>query len=174
MRKVIVTSVLTFIFLVAFWPFADAEMAKEGTVSGTSVYGGTYNVMPLEKDTYVVTFEHTGVLTDDTGEGPLHNMSVHCVGFHYYEKNIAKKSIGYIVFTDPDGDKVLTDFTDIEYPRTAKVKKGTMELLGGTGKFAGIEGTWEYTRYGVRPAVKGTYQGVSKQKGSWKIPPSNQ
>lgn len=70
MRKVIVTSVLTFIFLVAFWPFADAEMAKEGTVSGTSVYGGTYNVMPLEKDTYVVTFEHTGVLTDDCNVSP--------------------------------------------------------------------------------------------------------
>ncbi|MCK4788476.1 MAG: hypothetical protein KAV87_32345 [Desulfobacteraceae bacterium] len=170
MRKIIVASVLTFIFLVAFGPLADAQMAKQGTFSGTAVYSGTYKVMPLEKDTYVVTFEHTGVLTSDTGKGPLHNMSVHCVGFHYYEKGIAKKSMGYEVYTDPDGDKVLTEFTDLEYHRTAKVKKGTVKFLGGTGKFAGIEGTFEYTRYTVRPAVKGTYQGISKLKGSWKLP----
>lgn len=81
MRKVIVTSVLTFIFLVAFWPFADAEMAKEGTVSGTSVYGGTYNVMPLEKDTYVVTFEHTGVLTDDCN---VHQKKCQFLRDHFY------------------------------------------------------------------------------------------
>ena len=170
MKRIIVALILVAVVLVTLVPVANAEMAKEGTGSTTAIYSGTYKVMPLEKDTSVVTFEHTGVLTNDTGEGPLHNMSVHCVGFHYYEKGIAKQSMGYEVYTDPDGDKVLTEFTEPEYPSTAKVKKGTVKFLGGTGKFIGIEGALEYIRYGVRPAVKGTYQGVSKAKGSWKIP----
>jgi hypothetical protein len=88
--KMILISVLTFVLSVVFGNVAGAEIAKEGTFSGTEVYSGTYKVMPLEKVTYVITFEHTGVLTSDTGEGPFHNMSVHCVGFHYYEKEIAK------------------------------------------------------------------------------------
>ena len=170
MKRIIVASILALVLLVAFVPFASAQMAKEGAYSGHTVFSGTGKVVVLEKGTYVITFEHTGVLTSDSGEGPFHNMSVHCVGFHYIEKGIEKKTIGYEVYTDPDGDKVLTEFTGPELPRAVKVKPGTVKLLGGTGKFTGIEGTFEGTRHKVRPAVKGTYQGFFKTKGSWKIP----
>jgi len=170
MKRIIVASILALGLLVAFVPFASAEMAKEGTYSGSTFFSGTATLMLLEKGTSVIAFETTGVLTSDSGEGPFHNMSVHCVGFHYIEKGIEKRTIAYWVYTDPDGDKVLTEYTGPEMPRAVKVKPGTIKLLGGTGKFKGIEGTFECTRHKVRPAVKGTFQGFLKAKGSWKIP----
>lgn len=68
MRRIIVALILVSFLLVTLVPVANAEMAKEGTGSTTAIYSGTYKVMPLEKDTSVVTFEHTGVLTNDTGK----------------------------------------------------------------------------------------------------------
>jgi hypothetical protein len=60
--------------------------------------------------------------------------------------------------------------TNPEMPRAVKVKPGTIKLLGGTGKFKGIEGTFECTRHKTRLAIKGTFQGFLKAKGGWKIP----
>ncbi|NIS60346.1 MAG: hypothetical protein GTO13_06515, partial [Proteobacteria bacterium] len=51
MKRINVASILALVLLVTFVPFASAEMAKEGTFSGTAVYSGTYKVMLLEKGT---------------------------------------------------------------------------------------------------------------------------
>ena len=49
--------------------------------------------------------------------------------------------------------------------------KGTWTFVGGTGKYAGIKGNGEFDRLpGFRPSAKGTFQGMNKSKGKWKIP----
>ena len=48
-------------------------------------------------------------------------------------------------------------------------KTGTAKIIGGTGKFKGIEGNIEYTIITMRPIEEGTHQAISRGKGTWKI-----
>ena len=50
------------------------------------------------------------------------------------------------------------------------ITKGTSVITGGTGKLAGITGSSEWTRYGVRPAAEGTVQTVTRGKLSYRLP----
>jgi hypothetical protein len=169
MRKIIVASLLAIVLSVAFGAVANAEMAKEGTGSSTSMYSGTFKIIPLDKDHYVITYQNKGVSVSDTGKGPFHNMSLYNVGTIYFEKGVGRV-LGYITLTDPDGDKVLIEIKEDNTKPAPAMNSGTGKYLCGTGKFAGIEGTMEYKRWYVRPATKDTYQAIAKTKSSWKIP----
>ena len=169
MKKIIVASLLALALSVAFGAVANAEMAKEGTGSSTAMYSGTFEVIPLDKDHHVITYEFKGVSVSDTGKGPFHNMSLYAVGTMYFEKGVGR-ALGYITLTDPDGDKVLVEIKEDNTKPAPAMSSGTGRYLCGTGKFAGIEGTMEYKRWYVRPATKDTYQGITKVKNSWKIP----
>ncbi len=169
MKRVIVASILALFFLVAFVPISNAEMAKEGTDSGTNVYTATSTMVSLDKDRSAIAFELLGVYLSDTGGGPFHNMSTHSVGVIYFDKGVGE-TLGYMVMTAPDGDKVLLDLKEDKTLPPPNPNKGTGKYLGGTGKFAGIEGTLEYSRYYTRPSKKGVGQAVSRVKSHWKIP----
>jgi hypothetical protein len=59
---------------------ANAEMAKEGSLSGTVTYAGTHKVIPLVGENFILVYENTGVRVSDSGEGPFHGMSTRNVG----------------------------------------------------------------------------------------------
>jgi hypothetical protein len=169
MKKLILALAISFIASVVFTPVIYAEMAKEGTDSATCVYSGSSNMIPIDEDALVIPYQNTGVNVSDTGKGPLHNMSLVNAGIIYFEKGVGK-ALGYITLTDPEGDKVVIEIREDNSKFPPAVSNGTGELIYGTGKFAGIEGTMEYKRWNVRPATKDTYQAVAKVKYSWKIP----
>ena len=50
------------------------------------------------------------------------------------------------------------------------ISKGTSTITGGTGKLAGITGTSEWTRHGVRPAMEGTVQTITRGKITCELP----
>ena len=169
MRKIALVSILALFALVAFVPFSTAEMAKEGTGSTTTIYSGTIKMVPLDENHFVITYQNTGAMLSDTGEGPFNNMSIHNVGTLYFENGVGKL-MGYITCTDPEGDKVLVEVRENNAKLAPAMNSGTGKYIYGTGKFAGIEGTMEYKRWYVRPATKDTFQAVAKSKSSWKIP----
>ena len=156
-------------FLLVWVVSVSAEMAKEGTGAGTNVYSATMTVMPLDEDRYTLTYEALGVFLSDDGKGPFHNMSTRNIGVINFNKGVGKL-LGYIVMTAPDGDKVLSEITEDKTLPPPNTNRGTGKFIGGTGKFSGIEGTIEYTRYYVQPATKGTAQAVSHSKSTWKLP----
>jgi len=169
MKKTILPLLLSFVLLVAFGPVAGAEMAKEGTGSGTNIYSGTITMVPFDKAHSALIYESLGVFISDTGKGPFHNMSTRNIGVIYFAKGEGKL-LGYVIMTAPDGDKVLCEIKEDKTLPPPNPNKGTGKFLWGTGKFAGITGTLEYTRYNTRPAKKGTAQGVSRSKSHWKLP----
>ena len=165
--KKIIAIVITLFLSVAFGLVANAQMAKEGTSSGTVTYAGTHKVIPLDKDRFVMVYDNMGVRLDDGGQGPFHGMSTHNVGIMYFEKGVGRLR-GYMTNMDKDGDQYILELTEEASPLTGPVN-GTGKILGGTGKFTGIQGGIEYTRTNLRPVADGTHQAVSKFKGSWKI-----
>jgi hypothetical protein len=168
MRKIVLVSILALFALVAFVPFSTAEMAKEGTGSSTTIYSGTMQIVPLDENHLVISYQNKGAMISDTGKGPFNNMSIHNVGTIYFENGVGKL-LGYITCTDPEGDKVLVEVRE-NNAKSGSLNSGTGKFIYGSGKFTGIEGTMEYKRWSVRPATKDTFQAIAKSKSSWKIP----
>jgi hypothetical protein len=168
MKKIIVAIVGMLFLSAVFGSVVYAQMPKEGTFSGTVTYAGTNKIMPLDKDRFVMFYDNMGVRMEDSGKGPFHGMSTHNVGVMYFEKGVGKLR-GYITNMDKDGDQVLAELTEEASQLGVEPTNGTAKIIGGTGKFTGIEGGFEYTRRSLRPVVDGTHQAVSKFKGSWKI-----
>lgn len=169
MKKLIPVVLGAFLVSVALSLVAYAQMAKEGTFAGTNSYAGTYKVTALDKDRLVISYENTGTQVEDSGQGPLHGMSTHNTGIQYIDiKKGMGKTMGYMTWMDKDSDRILweltEDATQVKGPST-----GTGKLIGGTGKFMGMEGSMEYTRRNMRPVADGTTQAIAKHKGSWKM-----
>jgi hypothetical protein len=173
MRRIILSSILALTFLLALVPFSKAEMAKEGTISGTVTYGGTHKVYPLDKENFAYTYENFGVRVSDSKTGPFHGMSTHNIGITYFENGVGRLR-GYIFNVDKDGDKVIIELTEEGVKLGSNPVSGKGKIVGGTGKFKGIQGSYEYTRRSMKPAAKLTHQSISRGKGTWKIvEPSN-
>jgi hypothetical protein len=169
MRKILFAIVFAFVLSFIWRPVAAGEIEKQGVSANTSVYSGTYKVIPLEEGTFVMPWEHTGVVKSDAGKGPFHDMTHHGAGIFYIEKGEGRL-LGYEVRTDPEGDKIILEYKEDPTSLKPGLKHGTGKFLGGTGKFSGIEGDFEYTRYNLRPTAEGTYQGVANYKCNWKVP----
>jgi hypothetical protein len=125
-------------------------------------------VVPLDKESYVLTTKTSGINISDTGKGPFHYMGTRSTAVIYVDKGVAKV-LGYVVMTDQYSDKVLVEIKEDKTLLLENPRKGTGKFIGGTGKFAGIEGTLEYTRYHGPPEY-GTFEGVVHVKSHWKLP----
>jgi hypothetical protein len=168
MRRMLLVSILALAVLFAFVPISNAEMPKEGSLAGTVTYAGTHKIIPLDKEHFVLTYENFWVRLSDSGDGPFHGMSTHNVGVIYFENGIGRLK-GYIFNIDKDGDNVIMELTEEASQLGAKPTSGKAKIIGGTGKFIGIQGEMGYTRKTMRPAAEGTHQAVSKFTGTWKI-----
>jgi hypothetical protein len=101
--------------------------------------------------------EFTGITRNVKGDGPFHNMSVHCL---MHSTVIADKwdGSGSCVETDLDGDNVLTKFdADAHY------------IVGGTGKYKGITGKAPYSDVELKDTAGGRNAAVVNHKVSWEI-----
>jgi hypothetical protein len=169
MKKALIMLCLILFLLAAAGAAFGEEMAKEGTTSGSSYASGTWAAYELEEGTAFITWEQKGVMLDDSGKDPFHNMSSNCAGVELWNKGVGT-TFGYCIGLAPDGDKIIFEVKQENKKSGPGLKSGTWKYIGGTGKFAGIEGGGEYTTYQVRPAADGTYQSVSKDKGNYKLP----
>ncbi len=167
-KKTFMMLILTLFLLVTAGNVFCEEMAKEGTLSGTVTYAGTHKIIPLDKEHFVIKYENFGVRVSDSKKGPFHGMSTHNIGIIYFENGVGRLR-GYIFNTDKDGDKVIMEITEEASQPSPKPTSGKAKIIGGTGKFKGIQGSMEYTRRNMRPAAKGTHQAISRGKGTWKI-----
>ena len=168
MRRMIISSILVLTFLLVFMPTSKAEMAKEGTISGTITYAGTHKLYPLDKENFVFTYENFGVRVSDSKKGPFHGMTIHNIGIMYFRNGVGRLR-GYVFNVDKDGDKVIMELTEEGVKVGSNPISGKAKIVGGTGKFKGIQGNLEYTRTMLKPAAEGTHQAFSRGTGTWKI-----
>jgi hypothetical protein len=169
MKKIILASVLSLVLLVTFGLAAKAEMAKEGTYSGTEYICGTYKVFPMGEERFYLSYEFMGVVVSDTGKGFMHNMSIQASGSLHAVKGMVEQERGITVYTDPDGDKVFLTWKGTE-GKLGEYTKGIGTFVGGTGKYTGVTGDQKYTYTELHPAAEGTFQGIVKIKGNYKLP----
>jgi hypothetical protein len=168
MKKSILILVLSLVLLAAFGLDALAQTTKEGTESFTTSYYGTSKIVPLGEGRAHSAYEAIGVTVSDTGEGLFHGATVHVLGNMTIEKGVYNDDKFYGVFNLVNGDKVF--FTGTTAGKAGGLGKGTATLIGGTGKCAGIQGSYEFTRNPLRPAMEGIGQSYTKAKIQYKLP----
>ena len=149
---------LFLIFAVGGQVSAQAQMTSVGTNYGTN----TTKVFPLDQDHWVGTQEITGIRLDDSGKGPFHMMTTHIVLIMYGDKSGVRLH-GYSTFVDKDGDKMMAELQEASLTSP----KGKGKVLGGTGKFAGIEGTVDYEVSSPKEFPEGTGRTICREV--WKL-----
>lgn len=79
----------------------------------------------------------SGATFNDKGSGPLHLGPANCF-YTFLVIDDRGKNKGSCAFGDADGDRIFTNFTGTLSPDG---DSGTNEIAGGTGKYAGIQGS---------------------------------
>ncbi len=134
------------------------ELATKGTFSATFVNEGRSDLMQMDKDKWSWVVFGRIASVSDTGDGLWHNMSGDCLGM-----GVGDQGSGYCRYADSDGDMIF------EHWEESEMGKGVGTLLGGTGKFQGIESVFEYD-YAVLPSPEGTLHLAGKKRGSYRLP----
>lgn len=167
MKRIILISILAFMFTLVLVRISNGQMAKEGSGTGKTFYSIHYTMLPMGEEVVQVNYECFGVSQGETEDNIFHNASVHVVGGTLAIKGAYENDSGLMCFTRPDGDQIFATYKSAG--QIGKASKGTYTIVGGTGKLVGIRGKGEFTRFMLRPAGKGVGAGYSIAKGSWKI-----
>jgi hypothetical protein len=171
MRKSILILVLSLVLLLTFGINVQAQ-SKEVTTSATTTFYATAKVLPLGEGSVCMTYEGIGLVISDTGEGLFHNATVRSLGSMKIEKSVYNDERGWGVFNLQNGDKVFFTYTMAgqQKPGGMGFAKGSGTITGGTGKAAGIQGSYEMTRTVVRSSVEGVGQNYIKSKMKYTLP----
>jgi hypothetical protein len=138
-------------------PSFAADFPKSGAAEYDTYYVSE-NVATMDSGVGTSAIaEFTGITRNVKGDGPFHNMSVHCL-MHWTVIADKWDGSGSCVETDQNGDNILTTFdADAHY------------IVGGTGKYKGITGKAPYSSVDLKDTVGGRNAWVVNHKVSWEI-----
>jgi hypothetical protein len=98
----------------------------------------------ISKGTTLATMRFTSVVMSDDPSSSFHMVSGECVGISFTTPDGKTREHGYCARRNKEGDVLNEEWFSTDDGAT----KGTLKLLGGTGKFAKASGTaqWEFTQ----------------------------
>lgn len=128
-------------------PAPDEWQAFEGTFSAT----GRRDTVPVEQGGAAATIRLSGALTIRRGDGLRRGFRVEAIG---YEEE-SGTGVGRAVWTDDRGDRIFSRMVGVPV-QTGRRSAAT--ITGGTGRYAGIEGTYTFTWQYVMPGEQGVIQ----------------
>jgi hypothetical protein len=169
MKKSIGVLVLILALLTIPGPDVLAQAPKEISEPSISTWHGISKVLPLGEDRNYVTFESTGIFISEEGKGLFHEGTARGAGSFLIEKGIIKNYSGYFQFILKNGDKVFVTFSAPEFKAGAPAQ-GRSTIIGATGKSIGIQGSWDWTFYPLRPAAEGISQSYFKHTVKYQLP----
>jgi hypothetical protein len=138
--KYLLITIMTFMFLSSV-AYADGHgIAKSGTINFViGWYFDLVDIAPQAEGWAVGGGSAKGALFNVNGSGPLHEGRALCAAVSMVTPNGATNK-GNCYFGDQDGDRIYTSFTG-DLGKGA----GINNIIGGSGKYAGITGSgpWE-------------------------------
>jgi hypothetical protein len=167
MKKAFMMLILTLFLLATAGTVFGEEMAKEGSNTGKNYLAGTSKVLAMGQERLQLNYDGSGVAIDDSGKGFLHHAATYVMGTIHAVRGEIEET-GFMVFTPTDGDKIYATYKGSG--TLGKTTTGTWTYVGGTGKYAGIEGSGEFTRHALQNATEGVWTSMSLWKGNYKLP----
>ena len=105
--------------------------------------------------------EAIGITRNTAGLAPFHNMSYRCL-LHLREAGGTALAQGECVQNDADGDQVFMTLED-------QGGSGTLRLIGGTGKYEGIQAETTYTTQLLPSLDEGEQPSVIEYQVIWQL-----
>ena len=134
-------------------PAASALPADEWrTFEGTWSAAGTRQTLHMGSDHRAAVFELTGSLLLTGTERPAVGFQARAIGFSDSRAGMQ----GRCIWTDERGDEVYSELTG---EGTAAKNRIQGTFLGGTGRYAGATGTYEFSWQRVMESEDGSIQG---------------
>ena len=129
------------LLVVPVWSIAADPLQKSGSISVHSGYWVVAESVPFGDKNVLGHGNNRGITFNDKGSGPLHLGPTDC--FSAFSTVAGRTKVkGYCAFGDTDGDRIFTDFSGAF--NAEGYVQGTHEVDGGTGKYAGIQGTMTF------------------------------
>jgi len=169
MKKSILVWGLSLVLLTISGSDILAQGSKEMSEPSTSTWHAISKVLPLGEDRNFVTLEATAVFISEEGKGLFHEATARSSGSFLMEKGVLKNYGGYICFFLKNGDKVFAAYSAPEFKAGAPAK-GKTTIIGAIGKSIGIQGSWDWTFYPLRPAAEGIGQSYFKHTLKYQLP----
>jgi hypothetical protein len=146
---------------------SHAELQKSGTFQGSWTATGTAQTLDLGESRSASILRLRGTIVTESAEGLTLALQSDCIGLNLRDDRTT--GIGRCVWTDSDGDRV---FSEVTGALSGMVSKLRGHFIGGTGKYAGLEGGYELEwRYIRAIEEENTIHGYSTSlTGSWKLP----
>ncbi len=144
-----------------------AELQKSGEFQGHWTAIGTAQTLVLDESRSASILRLRGTIVTESSRGLTRALQSDCVGLNLKEE--PPTGTGRCVWTDSDGDRLVSEITG-ELSGTASKARG--RFIGGTGKYAGLEGGYELDWQYIRSIEEeGTIHGYSTSlKGNWVLP----
>jgi hypothetical protein len=147
-----------------------ADLPKQGTDSFTAVWVATSLNLIQQGNRTFASYEIDGVTRNDAGAPMFDSFGQRCIGFAELLDNEPQHGLGTCTFTDRVGDHIFGRYSSGK-GNSKDGEHGTYELIGGSGKFAGITGSGEY--FNPMLPIKAddkALRGVVPHKITWKLP----
>jgi hypothetical protein len=155
------------------------ELPKEGTFATTTYFHDVYDAAEATPGRYIWTFEDYGIVTNDSGSGFMHHMSIHCRGYGGSTNTAGgKRNADHCVLIGSDGDRIETATENMDNASNEPLK-GEATFISGSGKYTGISGKYEYEveflpRFSKNTSNRADFVFISHEKGSYKIGSASQ
>jgi len=128
--------------------------------------------MPLGGGAYAAQLRSLWFARCERRTGTLSPATAHNFAGMTVEKGAYKDEQGWGAWTLQNGDKVFFTYTFTGQVKPGGVgeAKGMVTFTGGTGKCAGIKGSFPSTRYTVRTSVEGLGLSYSQETIKYTLP----
>ena len=141
------------------------DMPKVGTDNITNTWLVTSASTLKVGDHSLTIYETNGITRNDAGGPMLNNFGFHCLGSTGITGS-AERGQTACTYTDKDNDQIL-----VKYEASSEDGlTGHSAIVGGSGKFAGISGSSEWTVQAPIKADDKFNRGVGSEKIHWKLP----
>jgi len=175
-RATLVRGALVFLVVVALWPLvalgqeppppAAPAARSGGNFEGDWSAVGSWQTLPAGTGIKASICYFSGSLILRTPGGLSQGFRSEVITYD----NGRDLSVGTCVWTDDRGDQI---FSDLKGQAIASAKHIVGAITGGTGRYAGVTGEFEFDWQYVITTPEGEVQGrVSSLKGSWKRGPA--
>ena len=137
MLKALVIIATGILFATFFTTAGAQQLPKSGSINFHTGWKLTGEAITAADKHMLGHGSAIGTTFNDKGSGPLHLGPADCF-YTFLVLNEGGKNKGSCAFGDADGDRIFTHFTGTLSPDG---DSGINEIAGGTGKYAGIQGS---------------------------------
>lgn len=145
----------------------DAAPPSRGSFDAQWSVEGSQSKLDFAGVNSFAIFQHTGTVTVQRDSGFVANAMTKCIGL----RDAREGSVSRCVWITASGDQIFSELTNEIEGAQARSGPGQGQIVGGTGRYQGISGTYKLRWVNKLELNQRTIEGKTlSMQGEWKLP----